>query len=471
MKEKKTTENEIHTLSIRDLGVHGEGIGVLAGLTLFVPGALPEEVVTLRIIEKKKKYAVGELIHIEKESPYRRETSCIPDVTCGACGLSHMSYEGQLKYKEKRVKSVITRIAKEDEGKVLSILPSPKQEGYRNKMAIPVGTKNGQIVLGYYKRGTHEIIPSTHCQIQNETNNHLAAFAEDFLRRHHLTAYDEKTGKGTFRHIVGRIGDDGTLMAILITATETLPEETAWIEEMRKQCPTLVSLYHNVQNKRNNVILGKDLRLLWGKETLSASMGDLHFDISPHAFFQVNKEQAENLYETALTYAGLTRKETVIDAYCGTGTISLYLAQKAKRVMGIEIVDAAIQNAKKNAKKNHIENVEFHTADVAHFLPRWYEKGNRADVIVLDPVRAGCDEKVIEAIGHMSPERIVYVSCNVATLARDIARLTPYGYSLQKVKPVDMFPHTPHVEAVALIEKSPPSCEDRQAQAKISTEK
>lgn len=445
--------NSKYEVYIRDIGVHGEGIGDVDGFTVFVKGALPTEKVLAKITLLKKKYAVGTLISILEKSKERTIQTCIPNITCGACQISHLSYKGQLKFKESRVKAVISRIAKEDDKKVLPIISAIHTTGYRNKMSMPIGSHKGKVMLGYYKQGTHEIIPSTNCMIQNELNNKLAKFTESFINKYKLTAYDEKTHKGTFRHIVGRVGNENKLMAVIVTATKELPHKNEWIKELIEEIPNVVSIYHNVQDKKSNVILGKNIELLWGKPTLIASIGKLSFEVSPHSFFQVNKEQAEKLYEKTLEFANLSGNETVIDAYCGTGTISLYLAQKAKHVIGVEIVEAAIENAKENAKRNGIKNVEFHAKDVAEYLPKLAQKGQKIDVAVLDPVRAGCDEKVIDAIGKLNPKRIVYVSCNVATQARDIERLKEKGYHLKKIQGVDMFPHTTHVETVALLEK------------------
>ena len=250
---------------------------------------------------------------------------------------------------------------------------------------------------------------------------------------------------------MGRVGDDGKVMVVLVTASETLPEEKRWIEEIQKELPEVVSLWHNIQPKTGNTILGAKIRHLWGRETLTASLCGLQFEVSPYSFFQVNKEQAEILYEKALAYADLKGGETVIDAYCGTGTISLCLAKKAKRVIGIEIVKPAIEDAKKNAKKNHMGNTEFYAADAGKLMPQLYRKGLVPDVIVMDPVRAGCSEEVLKAAAGMNPKRIVYVSCNPATFARDAKILKSEGYEIKEIQPVDMFPQTMHVETVGLM--------------------
>lgn len=445
--------HEAYTVAIRDLGVHGEGIGSVDGFTIFVPGALPGETVTAEITLLKKSYAVGELLSIEWESPFRVVPKCPVYENCGGCQLSHLTYEGQLDMKYRRVKDVIERIAGESGDLVKPVLPAAHPFAYRNKMAVPAGLVKRKAALGCYRQGSHDIIPVSSCAIQKEENNRLLQFARRFIEKYGISVYDEKTRKGSLRHVIGRVGDDGKIMVVLVTASETLPEEKRWIEEIQKELPEAVSLWHNIQPKPGNTILGAKIRHLWGRETLTASLCGLRFEVSPYSFFQVHKEQAEILYEKALEYADLKGGETVIDAYCGTGTISLCLAKKAKRVIGIEIVKPAIEDAKKNAKKNHMENTEFYAADAGKFMPQLYRKGLVPDVIVMDPVRAGCSEEVLKAAAGMNPKRIVYVSCNPATFARDAKILKSEGYEIKEIQPVDMFPQTMHVETIVLLSK------------------
>ena len=445
--------HEAYTVAIRDLGVHGEGIGSVDGFTVFVPGALPGETVTAEIILLKKSYALGKLLSIEQESPFRVVPECPVYENCGGCQLSHLTYEGQLDMKYRRVKDVIKRIAGESGDLVKPVFPAAHPFAYRNKMAVPAGLVKGKAALGCYRQGSHDIIQVSSCAIQKEENNRLLQFARRFIEKYGISVYDEKTRKGSLRHVMGRVGDDGKVMVVLVTASETLPEEKRWIEEIQKELPEAVSLWHNIQPKTGNTILGAKIRHLWGGETLTASLCGLRFEVSPYSFFQVHKEQAEILYEKALKYADLKGGETVIDAYCGTGTISLCLAKKAKRVIGIEIVKPAIEDAKKNAKKNHMENTEFYAADAGKFMPQLYRKGLVPDVIVMDPVRAGCSEEVLKAAAGMNPKRIVYVSCNPATFARDAKILKSEGYEIKEIQPVDMFPQTMHVEAIVLLSK------------------
>ncbi|WP_329758695.1 23S rRNA (uracil(1939)-C(5))-methyltransferase RlmD [Allisonella histaminiformans] len=446
-------QGQDYEVSITDLGIHGEGIGKVNGFTVFVPGALPGERAEVRIIRVKKSYATGKLVTLKEQTPHRVKPECPVYDRCGGCQISHISYEEQLAIKHHSVVSVIERIAGEDGSLVEPVIPAAHPFGYRNKMAIPAGFVKGVPSLGYYRQGTHDIVPTAFCNIQKEENNELLRFAAEFIRRHSISCYNEKTGKGSLRHVMGRVGDDGKLMVVLITATRDLPCEEAWVKEMTEALPFVVSIYHNVQDRKGNVILGKTIRKLYGSDTLKASIGALQFEVSPYSFFQVHKEQAEVLYSKALEFAQLTGKETVIDAYCGTGTISLYLAQKAKHVLGIEIVPAAIEDAKKNAVRNHVDNADFLAADAGVIMPKLYKQGTRPDVIVMDPIRAGCSEDVLKAAAGMQPERIVYVSCGPSTFARDAKILSQLGYKLKKVQPVDMFPQTTHVELVALLER------------------
>lgn len=447
-------QGQDYEVSITDLGIHGEGIGKVNGFTVFVPGALPGERAEVRIIRGKKSYATGKLVTLKEQTPHRVKPECPVYDQCGGCQISHISYGEQLAIKHHSVVSVIERIAGEDGSLVEPVIPAAHPFGYRNKMAIPAGFVKGIPSLGYYRQGTHDIVPTAFCNIQKEENNELLRFAAEFIRKHSISCYNEKTGKGSLRHVMGRVGDDGKLMVVLITATHDLPCEEKWVREMTEALPFVVSIYHNVQDRKGNVILGKTIRKLHGSDTLKASIGALQFEVSPYSFFQVHKEQAEVLYSKALEFAQLTGEETVIDAYCGTGTISLYLAQKAKHVLGIEIVPAAIEDAKKNALRNHVDNADFVAADAGVIMPKLYKQGTRPDVIVMDPIRAGCSEDVLKAAAGMEPKRIVYVSCGPSTFARDAKILAQMGYHLKKVQPVDMFPQTMHVELVALLERN-----------------
>ena len=318
---------------------------------------------------------------------------------------------------------------------------------YRNKMQFPVG-KN--LEIGCYARGSHKIVETETCQIQREASDKVLAAARKVLQKFHVAPYDEDSRRGIIRHVMSRVGLNDELMVVLVTATKNLPNEKNISKAIRAELPSVASIQQNVQPYHNNVILGRETKILFGKPTIRDRIGNLNFNISARSFFQVNTAQAEVLYRTAKNFAELTGRETVIDAYCGTGTIGLYMARAAYKVIGIEIVSSAVDDAKKNARENKIRNAEFLVGDVVKVLPHLEVT---ADVVVVDPPRAGCDKIVLETFARMNPARIVYVSCNPATLARDLAILAELGYRTKKIQPVDMFPFSSHVEAVALVEK------------------
>lgn len=445
-------KGSVITLPVTDLGIHGEGIGRIEGYTVFVPGGLPGEQVRAEITQVKPSYAIGIRQEILQTSSERVTPLCPAFGRCGGCQISHLSYGGQLAIKYKRVRDVIRRIAGIDRDVVRPVIPAATPYGYRNKMAAPAAKKNGKGCLGFYRQGSHDLISLSSCPIQNQENNDLLALATDFLHHHNMPIYDEAGGGGSLRHVVARTGEDGMLMVVLVTATKTLPYEKEWIAALR-MLPSVQSIYHNVQKRKGNVILGDTIRLLWGKKTILASLMGLTFDVSPYSFFQVHPAQAEILYETALSFADLSGGETVIDAYCGTGTISLCLAKKAKKVIGLDIVKPAIDDARKNAKRNGMDNVTFYAGDAGKLMPGLYKDGLAPEVIVMDPVRAGAGEAVLQAAAGMKPKRIVYISCNPATFARDAKYLEQAGYRLEQVQPVDMFPQTMHIETVSLFVK------------------
>lgn len=443
-----------YTLTISSLGSNAEGVGRINGFTVFVEGALPEEDVTVKIIEVKKSYASGQLLSVEKASPDRVEPACPIYKECGGCQLQHMSYEGQLKVKRQQVQDAVERIGHQKDVPVLPVLGAENPWNYRNKVAFPVGRDKGKTIIGCFAKGTHRIIDASNCLIQDKLNNEAINAVREVVEKLHIPVYDEDSHKGVIRHVVARTGEGGKLMVVLVTATKELKNEKEIIKLLRQRLPRMVSLQQNIQTYRNNVILGRETKLLWGRPAIKARLGALSFNVSARSFFQVNTKQAEVLYDKAMEFASLTGKEVVVDAYCGTGTISLYLAQKAYKVYGVEIVSPAIADAKKNARENNVRNAEFIVGDCTQVIPRLYKQGVRADVVVVDPPRAGCTEAVLKTFADMKPERIVYVSCNPATLARDLDVLEGYGYKAEKIQPVDMFSASSHVESVALITRS-----------------
>lgn len=463
MKHRKTIKQAAQTipvckgrtyeLQIDRLGTSGEGVGRYDNFTVFVPNALPGENVSVIIEEVKNSYACGRIKQILHESVDRVVPRCELYEECGGCQLQHLSYGAQLRAKRAQVVDALIHIGKLPQIPVMETLRAEEPWNYRNKMQFPIGRNSGKIVIGCFAQGSHRIINTENCHIQRAENNDLANAVRAIAEHLHIPVYNEDTHKGVLRHIVGRVGRSNDLMAVIVTATKQLPRAKEFVRMMRERLPNLVSVHQNIQTYRNNVIMGRDTQLLWGRPTIIDSLGRLNFHISPRSFFQVNTRQAKRLYEQTLAYADLHGTETVIDAYCGTGTITLFLAQKARKVYGIEIVQPAILDARKNARDNHIKNAEFIVGDATTVMPALYKQGIRPDVVVVDPPRAGCTEIVLRTFANMKPQRIVYVSCNPATLARDLAILKDLGYLAQEVQPVDLFPQTSHVENVCLLRK------------------
>lgn len=448
------TRGQIIEVNITGLGSSGEGVGKVEGFTIFVPNALPGEAVKAKLHIIKKNYAIGKLQEVVKASPDRIKPSCPVYYQCGGCQLGHLSYEGELKEKRQQVVDALTRIGHLPQVKVLPTLKSEVPEHYRNKMQIPVMGTAAKPLIGCFAEGTHNVINIDSCLIQKELNNAIIPVVRAWMTKYKISPYDEDKGTGIVRHIMGRVGvHTGQVMVCLITAVDNIPHVKDLIKELKATVPGLTSVVQNVNKRQTSVILGNKTQLLYGKETIKDSIGALHFNISAQSFFQVNSEQVEKLYGTALEYADLKGTELVADVYCGTGTISLFLAQKARQVIGIEIVPSAIRDARINAKENKIRNAQFILGDAAKELPNLVAEGLRPDVIVLDPPRAGCEERVLAAIAKAAPKKVVYVSCNPATLARDMAYLADHGYNPVKAQPVDMFSRSHHVETVALLSR------------------
>ena len=438
----------LQEIALEGLTSEGQGVGRLDGLTVFVDGGLPGERVAISIEERKKNYAVGRLTEIIEPSADRVEPRCPLAKKCGGCQLQHLSYEGQLRWKRRQVIDAVERIGK------LKVDVEPtigmnEPWRYRNKMQFPVGRSKDGLMIGCYAKRTHDIIDTNECLIQRSENDEMLRAARRVLERFNVSAYDEDRHVGVIRHVMGRVGLDGETMLVLVTATKELPHSKAIVKALREELPSVTTIQQNVQTYRNNVILGRETKILYGSRTIRDRINGLKFNISARSFFQVNTTQAEALYRTAIEYADLTGRETVLDAYCGTGTIGLSMARRAGRAIGIEIVSTAIDDARRNARENNIRNAEFILGDASKVMPRL--KGEGIDVIVIDPPRAGCDQRVLETIASMNSARIVYVSCNPATLARDLSILSTMGWKAKKIQPTDMFPMTSHVESVALI--------------------
>lgn len=452
-------KNDILTVEITDTGIEGEGIGKTDGFILFVKDAVIGDTVQVKVMKAKKNYAYAKLEKVLVPSPFRVQPPCPFHRQCGGCQLQPLYYEKQLEFKQNKIRNNLIRIGgfspEHIDACMEPIIGMEDPWHYRNKAQFPFGyDKEGNVVTGFYAGRSHNIIANTDCALGVEENKTVLETILAYMKKYGVSAYDETSGKGLIRHVLIRKGfASGQLMACIVINGNKLPEEKALAEELWK-IPGMTSVSVNVNTERTNVILGKKVRVLKGEEKIEDTIGDVVFRISPLSFYQVNPVQTKKLYGQALEYAGLTGEETVWDLYCGIGTISLFLAKKAKKVYGVEIVPEAIADAKENAARNGITNAEFFVGKAEEVLPRKYEEeGVYADVIVVDPPRKGCDEKCLETMVRMRPERIVYVSCDSATLARDLKYLGEMGYEVRKWRGCDMFPGTVHVECVVLMSK------------------
>jgi len=447
-------KNDYIDVEFVDLTHEGQGVAKIDGFPVFVPGGLPGESAQIKILNVKKNYGYGKLIEIREKSPYRVEIPKEDMHKYGGCQLHHMSYEGQLQFKQNLVEQTLTRIGKLQDVNIHPIIGMEQPFHYRNKAQVPVGERNGRLITGFYKPRTHEIIDTDESVIHMEAINDAIKIVKEICSELGVTAYNEEAHTGVLRHIMARFGrKTDELMIVLITRTEKLPHRKEIVEKIVAALPNVKSVVHNVNPKRTNVILGERTQVLWGQNVIYDYIGNVKFAISPRSFYQVNPVQTQVLYDKALAYTGLTGEEIVIDAYCGIGTISLFLAQQAKKVYGVEVVSDAINDAKKNADLNGITNVEFTVGEAETVIPNWAKEGIHADVIVVDPPRKGCDAALLKTIIEMKPKRVVYVSCNPATLARDLGILEADDYQTVEVQPVDMFPMTMHVECVVLLSR------------------
>lgn len=446
-------KNDLVTVKIEDMGHDGEGIGKAEGYTLFIKDTVIGDVVEAKIMKMKKNYGYARLVRVLAASKDRTEPKCSVARACGGCQLQFLTYEKQLEFKKNKVVGNLERIGGFSDISVEKVMGMENPWRYRNKAQFPVGKdKEGNLITGFYAGRTHSIIPNTNCYLGVEVNEEILNAVLDYMRENHVEPYDEVTGKGLVRHILIRYGfKTKEIMVCIIINGRKIPNAAGLVEKL-KDISGMTSITLNVNTKRNNVILGNEILSLWGKEYITDYIGEVKYQISPLSFYQVNPVQTEKLYGTALEYAGLTGKEIVWDLYCGIGTISLFLAQKAQKVYGVEIVPAAIEDARKNAEINGIDNAEFFVGKAEEVLPAKYkEDGVYADVIVVDPPRKGCDGALIETMLSMKPERIVYVSCDSATLARDLKVLCEKEYQVEKVAVCDMFPGSVHVETVVLM--------------------
>ena len=449
------SKNKEYIVDIVDIGQGGVGIGKYEGFTVFVDGGLVQDKIKVKITKSKKNYAVGDMIEIIEKSPFRVARKCSENLRqCGGCQIQELDYQKQLDIKTNEVKQVISRIGKLDDVVIHDTLGMEHPFRYRNKAQFPIQKKDNMPVIGFYKKKSHDLISTDECIIQHEVNDKIIKIIKTYIRAYNVSIYDEKTHKGLLRHVVTKVGfTTGEVMIVLVANGKKLPYLKELASVLKENIPGFKTLVVNVNTQKTNVILGKENIVAYGDGMIRDYIGELVFEISPLSFFQVNPLQTEVLYNKALEYANLGENDTVFDIYCGIGTISLFLAQKAKKVYGIEIVEDAIKDAKRNAKINNMDNVEFYVGKAEEVVPKMYQEGKRANVVVVDPPRKGCDEKVLDTIISMQPDRVVYVSCNPSTLARDLAYLNERGYKCHEIQPVDMFPHSVHVETVCLLSR------------------
>ena len=472
-------KNQEYEITIEDMGNEGEGIGHIDGMAVFVKDAVVGDVARIKIIKAKKNYAYGRLMKLVKPSAFRVEPICPLARKCGGCSIMQVSYEKQLEWKQDKVMNCLKRIGgiSDVEKKMEPIIGMGRTEDfpairYRNKAQFPVRRdKDGKLAIGFYAGRTHSVIDTDVCYLQDKVNDEIIRRFRDFMEKYLVEAYDEEKHTGLVRHILTRVGrkTGEVMICLIINGNELtgicgkdrkngkcLNVEQEFVKQMA-DIPGITSISININKEKTNRILGDKCRTIWGQDYITDYIGNVKYQISPLSFYQVNPEQTEKLYGKALEYAGLQGDEIVWDLYCGIGTISLFLAQKAKKVMGVEIVPAAIEDAKRNAEINGIKNVEFFVGKAEEVLPQQFEKnGEHADVIVVDPPRKGCDEVTILTMVKMQPERIVYVSCDPATLARDVRMLVKGGYEVEKVCAVDQFGHSGHVETVVMLSHKKP---------------
>ncbi len=442
-----------YEVDVVDIGQGGVGIGKHDGFTVFVDGGLISDKLKVKITKSKKNYAVGEIVEIIEKSPFRVERVCSDKLSdCGGCQIQELDYQKQLDIKTNEVKQTISRIGKLNDTLVHPTLGMENPFRYRNKAQFPIQKIDGKTVIGFYKKKSHDVIPTDKCIIQHDVNDKIIKIIKTYIKAYNVSIYDEKTHTGVLRHLVTKVGfETKEVMVVLVANGKKLPYLNELASVLKENVPGFKTLVLNTNREKTNVILGKENKVIYGDGKINDYIGDLVFEISPLSFFQVNPSQTEVLYNKALEYADLKENDTVFDIYCGIGTISLFLAQKAKKVYGIEIVGDAIKDAKINAKLNKLENTEFFVGKAEEVVPKLYKEGKTANVVVVDPPRKGCEESVLDTIVSMEPDKVVYVSCNPSTLARDLAYLDERGYKCKEIQPVDMFPHTMHVESVALL--------------------
>ncbi len=451
---KDLKKNEIYSAVVESYSAEGFGVCRIEGRAVFVPKAIPGEEWEIRIVKVSAAAVYGRGEKLLRPSPMRVEPDCPYFGKCGGCDTRHLSYAEELRFKLEKVNAALLRIGKQTL-QAEDILGSEQIERYRNKAIFAVASSENAPAFGFFRERSHELIPITDCLLQSERSIRAAKAVTDFLRERGIPAYDEQSGKGVVRHVFCREALHSGEAVVCIVAARGFGANTgALVEALRKACPELSGIVLNINKTRGNTVLAGDFYTLWGKETLRDTLCGYSFELAPQAFFQVNPPQAERLYRLAVELAVQSESDLILELYCGAGTISLCLAEKAGRIIGAEIVPEAVENAKENAARNGVKNVEFLCADAAEAARELLKRGLQPDAVVVDPPRKGMDNIALEAVASMKPKRIVYVSCNPATLARDILRFHALGYALVKARAVDMFPRTEHVETVVLLTRN-----------------
>ena len=457
MKADKTVpvqKNEKHTVKIEDLTHEGMGVAKIDGYPLFIEDALPGEEMEVKIHKTGKSFGYAKSMKRLTSSQNRVEVKDENFTRAGIAPLQHMHYPAQLTFKKQQVKNVMKRIAKMPDVKIFDTIGMAEPWGYRNKAQVPVRKVNEKLTTGFFRRNSHDLIPMENFYIQDPKIDEAIIKVRDIMRTYSVKPYNEKENTGNLRHIIIRRGYyTGEMMVILVTRTAKLFPTSKIIPDILEALPEVVSIVQNINPTRTNTILGEDAIVLYGEDQYKDTLLGKTYEISHRSFYQVNPVQTEKLYSVVLDYAELTGEETVIDAYSGIGTITLSLADKAKHVYGIETVEPAVENAKANAALNQIENVTFEAGLAEEVMVEWSKEGRKADVLVVDPPRKGLEGQFIDAVLEMKPTKMIYVSCNPATLARDLALLAEGGYTVEKIQPVDLFPQTNHVESVALLQR------------------
>ncbi|MBD8069946.1 23S rRNA (uracil(1939)-C(5))-methyltransferase RlmD [Bacillus sp. PS06] len=451
----KLNEGQTFPLTIKRLGINGEGVGYFKKQVVFVPGALPGEEVVVEATKIHPKFAEGKIKKIRKKSSHRVMPPCPIYEQCGGCQLQHLDYSQQLKEKRDIVVQAFEKYMKSsvESLHIKETIGMENPWNYRNKSQFQVGLQKQKVIAGLYGIGSHSLIDIADCMVQHESTNKVTQVVKKILQDLSISIYNERTRKGLVRTIVTRVGvQTGEVQVVLITSGKELPRKQVIIEEITRRLPEVKSIVQNINGHKTSLIFGDETKHIHGKEVIQETLGDLSFELSARAFFQLNPYQTVKLYDEVKEAAQLTGKEKIVDAYCGVGTIGLWLAQGAAELRGMDTIAESIEDAKKNAKRHHIKNATYVTGRAETWLPKWVKEGWKPDIIVVDPPRTGCDQKLLETVLKVKPRKFIYVSCNPSTLAKDLKVLSSQ-YKVEYVQPVDMFPHTAHVECVALMSR------------------